>query len=713
MKLRDRILSYMETDAYKPMNFEELKSALNLKKPNQVKRFKKVLKKMTQQGQIVKNRYGYYGLPAKMNLLSGTIQGHPKGFAFLLPDKPGLPDIFISPRNLNGALHRDTVMIRVHKEEKLGQKPEGEVVRILSRGTQEIVGVYDKNSRYGFVVPDDDRFHRDIFVSQDDDKGAENGEKVVVRIIKWPDKPSKSPEGEITRVLGHPEAPGVDIDSIMSRYGLTQNYPEAVNQQLNSMPEEISTREYQGREMLQDTVTVTIDGSDAKDLDDAISLEALENGNFLLGVHIADVSHYVREGTPLDQEAKERGTSVYLVDRVIPMLPPKLSNNLCSLNPEVERLAVSALLELTPEGTLENYNFTPSVIKSNHRLTYEEVNALYQGDDQTRKEKLGDVTWMLFTMKELSEKLRAERFKGGSIDFDFDEPEVILDNTGTPIDIKSRGRGPAEKLIEEFMLLANRVVAKHHYTLEIPFIYRVHEEPDEDKMATFKEFASKFGYNLPKGSKNNGVHPRALQELLERVKGEREEKAISTMMLRSMKQARYSVESLGHFGLSFPYYTHFTSPIRRYPDLIVHRILKESLDKEQLRKSRRKKLESKLGDIAYHASLREQEATEAERESVDYKMAEYMEQYLGTEFDGQVSSVTSFGLFIELQNLVEGLIHVSSLVDDYYLFDEKNYALIGENSRRTFRIGDRVRIRVSRVSKLEQQIDFELLEKYD
>ncbi|ACB85577.1 ribonuclease R [Natranaerobius thermophilus] len=708
MILRDKIINFMKADAYKPMTFEELKDEFKINKPRQVKRFKKILKKMTRDGQIVKTRYGYYGLPERMNLQIGTIQGHPKGYAFLLPDKPGSPDVFLSPKSLNGALHNDKVLVRIHKEEMLNQKPEGEVVRIISRGMSEVVGTFDKSDRFGFVVPDDDRFFRDVFINKADANGAKNGQKVVAQITGWPDTPAKNPEGEIIKVIGNPSDPGVDIETIINKYGLSEDYPPKVKEQLEEVPNEISPKDYEGRELIQGLPTVTIDGSDAKDLDDAVSLEKLDNGNMELGVHIADVSYYVREGTPLDKEARQRGTSVYLVDRVLPMLPPKLSNNICSLNPGVERLTMSAFVELTEEGDIANYRLTPSVIKSNYRLTYEEVNELFDGSKEI-EEKYPDVAWMLFEMKTISEKLRERRFDEGAIDFEFDEPVVVLDDQGKPESVEKRARGSAEKLIEEFMLLANRVVAEHHYNLDMPFIYRVHEQPDDEKVSTFREFASKFGYYLPK-PEGEEIYPIEFQKVLEEAKDTREERAISTMMLRSMKQARYAAESLGHFGLSFQYYTHFTSPIRRYPDLVVHRIMREIITKKDLKEARQKKLQSKLEEIAYQSSLREQEATEAERESVDYKMAEYMEQFVGDDFPGIVSSVTSFGIFIELPNLVEGLVHVSSMTDDYYYFDEEKFALIGEQTRKTYRIGDEVKVKVVKTSKEDCQVDFELVE---
>ncbi len=707
MILRDRIIEFMKTDAYKPMTFQELKDEFKISNPKQTKRFKKIIKKMTRDGQIVKTRYGYYGLPERMNLQVGVIQGHSKGFAFLLPDKPGNSDVFLSPKSLNGALHGDKVLVRIHKEERLNQKPEGEVVRIIERGMSEIVGTFDKNANFGFVIPDNDKFFQDIFIHKDNSNAAKNGQKVVASITDWPDSPGKNPEGEIIKVIGNPEDPGVDIESIVNKFGIQEDYPPKVIQQLEEIPDEISSKDYQGREKLQGLPTVTIDGSDAKDLDDAVSLEMLDSGNLEVGVHIADVSYYVQEGTPLDKEARNRGTSVYLVDRVIPMLPPKLSNNICSLNPGVERLAMSAFIELTPAGEIADYRLTPSVIKSNYRLTYGEVNTLFAGDEDL-EERYADVAWMLFEMKELAEKLRHDRFESGAIDFEFDEPEVVLDDLGKPETIKKRERGPGEKLIEEFMLLANRVVAEHHYNQDIPFIYRVHEQPEDEKVATFRNFVSKLGYYLPKND-DEEQNPVEFQKLLQQAKGKREERAISTMMLRSMRQARYASESLGHFGLAFQYYTHFTSPIRRYPDLIVHRVMRELIQKGDIKSSREKKLKTKLADIAYQSSLREQEATEAERESIDYKMAEYMERYIGDEFTGIVSSVTSFGIFVELENLVEGLVHVSSMIDDYYYFDEEKYALIGERTRKTYRIGDQVEIKVIKVSKQETQIDFELL----
>lgn len=712
MTFKEKIISYLKNEASRPMSPDELKQVFKVNKPKQRKRLKKILDKMINEGSLVETRYGYYGIPEKMNLIVGIIQGNPKGYSFLIPEDVNEPDIFLSPNDQNGALHGDKVIVRVHREKKLGKKPEGEVVRILERGSKEIVGTFEKNKSYGFVVPDDNRILKDVFVGKDETKGAKHGEKVLVKIVEWPKHPQKSPVGVVEKVIGYPEEPGVDVESIIYKYGMSQEFPHRVEEYLKEeIPGEIGSRDKENRKSFIDLPVVTIDGADAKDLDDAVSLEKLSNGNFRLGVHIADVSYYVKEGTPLDLEARSRGTSVYLVDRVLPMLPPKLSNNICSLNPGVERLCMSAVIEFSSQGDVVGYEFFPSVIKTNYRMNYDEVNALFAGEESEELEKqYSDVLEMLWEMKALADILRQKRFAGGSIDFDFPEPEVILDENGRPLDIDRKPRGPGEKLIEEFMLAANRTVATFFYESGYPFVYRVHEEPDEEKINEFREFVQKFGYNLPKYKEN--LTPSHFQSLLKEVKGKREERIFSTMMLRSMKQARYATDNLGHFGLAFDNYTHFTSPIRRYPDLTVHRLIKEILKNKELRKSREKRLLEKLNKIAYSSSLREQEATEAERESVDLKMAEYMEQYIGEEFNGIISGVTSFGIFVELENLVEGLVHVSTMTDDYYVFDEVVYALRGERTGKTYKIGDEVRITVVDVIKSEQSVDFKLVEDY-
>ncbi|UMZ72664.1 ribonuclease R [Natranaerofaba carboxydovora] len=707
MTFRDNIISYLKDEASRPVSFEELKKALKVNKKKQTKRLSKIVEKLIEDGSLVRTRHGYYGVPERMNLVVGMVQGNSKGFAFLIPEEASNPDIFLSPNDLHGALHGDKVVARVHKEGGSDKRPEGEVVRILERGSKEIVGTFEKSKAYGFVLPDDNRFSKDIFVGKDEMKDVKHGEKVVAKIVEWPKNDKKSPVGVIERIIGDPGDPGVDVESIVYKYGMSLDFPEKVQEHLEKVPDEIRPEDKEERRMLQDLDIVTIDGADAKDLDDAVSLERLDNGNYRLGVHIADVSYYVKEGTPLDLEARERGTSVYLVDRVLPMLPPKLSNNICSLNPKIERLCMSALIEISPKGEVSGYEFTPSVIKTNHRLTYDEVNEIFAGEDKELEEKYSDVVDMLWDMKELAETLRENRFTEGAIDFDFPEPEVLLDESGKPTEIRTRPRGHGERLIEEFMLAANKVVATFFYEADYPFVYRVHEEPDEDRVSDFRTFVQKLGYSLPKIK--GEMRPIYFQKLLEEVKGKKEEKVVSQIMLRSMKQARYATENLGHFGLAFKYYTHFTSPIRRYPDLIVHRLIREKLNTKELKKARRKRLEQKLTKIAYHSSLREQEATEAERESVDLKMAEYMERHIGDEFDGIISSVTSFGMFVELPNLVEGLVHVSSMTDDYYNYDENTHSLVGERTGKIFRVGDEIKIRVTNVVRSEQSVDFELV----
>ncbi|NGQ95107.1 ribonuclease R [Brevibacillus sp. SYP-B805] len=699
------ILAFMREQAYHPMTVTELEEAFQITDADGFKELVKTLNILEDRGEIIRTRTNRYGVPEKMNLVRGRLQSHPKGFGFVLPDTPGEPDIYIHAHDFNGAMHGDIVLARVEKQTS-GNRKEGRIIRIVERGITETVGTYQDETHYGFVIPDDKRIGRDIFIPKTASAGAVDGHKVVVKIVRYPEGHS-NPEGEVIEILGHKNDPGVDILSIIRKYGLPEEFPQDVLAQAQAIPDEITPEEIKGRRDLRDRMMVTIDGADAKDLDDAVSLEKLENGNYLLGVHIADVSYYVRENSPIDQEAYRRGTSVYLVDRVIPMIPHRLSNGICSLNPKVDRLTITCDMEMDSDANVVNYDIYLSVIRTNERMTYTDVRRILEDKDEALIEKYKELVPMFQLMEELCRKRRRRRMQRGAIDFDFREAKIYVNEEGTPTEIGFRTRSIAEMIIEEFMLAANETVAEHFHWLKQPFIYRVHEEPNPEKLMAFMEFVTNFGYTVR--GKGNTVHPRALQQLLEEVKGTPEEVIISTVMLRSMKQARYDAESLGHFGLATDFYTHFTSPIRRYPDLIVHRLIREWLEHGEMSEERASYWAQILPEIAEHTSQRERVAVDAERETDDLKKAEYMLAHIGEEFEGVISSVTSFGIFVELPNTIEGLVHVSYLTDDYYHYHEKMYALVGERTGKQFRIGDVVQVRVSNVNLDERTIDFEIV----
>ncbi|WML46981.1 ribonuclease R [Neobacillus sp. PS3-34] len=701
----DKLLQYMRDEAYKPLTVQELEEAFGIKDSADFKEFVKALVQMEEKGLVVRTRSNRYGLPQKMNLIRGKLAGHAKGFAFVIPDEPGMDDIFIPPNETNNAMHGDIVLARISSEAS-GQRREGSIVRILERGIQQIVGTYVESKSFGFVIPDDKKFASDVFIPKAASKGAVEGHKVVVKLTTYPEG-RKSAEGEVIEVLGHKNDPGVDILSVIHKHGLPMAFPEDVLEQANETPDEIDESEIANRRDLRNQTIVTIDGADAKDLDDAVTVTKLDNGNYKLGVHIADVSYYVHEGSPIDREAEERATSVYLVDRVIPMIPHRLSNGICSLNPKVNRLTLSCEMEITPDGTVENHEIFQSVIKTTERMTYGDVNKILVDKDEETRNRYEPLVPMFELMEELASVLREKRMKRGAIDFDFKESKVLVDEEGKPTEVVVRERSVAERLIEEFMLAANETVAEHFHWMDVPFIYRIHEDPKEDKLRRFFEFITNFGY-IVKGTAND-VHPRALQEIIEEVQGKPEEMVVSTVMLRSMQQAKYDPESLGHFGLSTEFYTHFTSPIRRYPDSIVHRLIRTYLIEGKLDQTTREKWNARLPEIAQHSSKMERRAVDAERETDELKKAEYMEDKVGEEYDGIISSVTNFGMFVELPNTIEGLVHVSYLTDDYYRFDERHFAMIGERTGNVFRIGDEITVRVVKVNKEERSIDFEIV----
>ncbi|MCK1994384.1 ribonuclease R [Peribacillus muralis] len=702
----NRLLTYMTDEAYKPLTVQELEEALKIEDSADFKNFVKALVKMEEKGLVVRTRSNRYGLPQKMNLFRGKLTGHAKGFAFVTPeDNPGMDDIFIPPNETGTAMHGDIVMVRVSSETS-GSRQEGTVIRILERGIKQVVGTYSESKSFGFVIPDDKKIANDIFIPQHASHGAVEGHKVVVKLTSYPEG-RVSAEGEIIEILGHKNDPGVDILSVIHKYGLPMEFPEDVMKQANAVSDTIQESEIGNRRDLRNDVLVTIDGADAKDLDDAVSVSKLENGHYKLGVHIADVSHYVTEGSPIDKEALERGTSVYLVDRVIPMIPHRLSNGICSLNPQVDRFTLSCEMEITPDGHVVNHEIFESVIKTTERMTYGNVNKILVEKDEEQLERYEALVPMFQEMEKLAAILRKNRMNRGAIDFDFNEARVIVDEEGHPTDVVLRERSVAEKLIEEFMLAANETVAEHFHRLDVPFIYRIHEDPKPEKLQRFFEFITNFGY-IVRGSAND-VHPKALQEIIEAVAGKPEETVISTVMLRSMQQAKYDPESLGHFGLSAEFYTHFTSPIRRYPDLIVHRLIRTYLVEGKLDQATKEKWNANLPEIADHTSKRERRSVDAERETDDLKKAEYMLDKIGEEYTGIIGSVTNFGMFVELPNTIEGLVHVSFMTDDYYRFDERQLAMIGERTGNVFRIGDEIDVRVSNVNKEERAIDFEII----
>lgn len=705
MTRKEKILAFMREDAYKPLLLKELVTVLDVPKED-IDDFNSILSELEADGSIIKTKKGRYGIPERMGLVVGRFQGNERGFGFVISDDDTIADVFIPLEEVNGAMNNDRVIARFSRAIVEGKRAEGEIIRILKRANDTIVGTFESSKYFGFVVPDDRRLSQDIFIPKDEVNGASTGHKVAVKIIRWPEA-RRNPEGKVIEILGNKDDPGTDILSIIRQYNLNEEFPEDVLEQAEQIPVVVEESDIKTRRDLRHLNIVTIDGEDAKDLDDAVSIERLENGNYRLGVHIADVSHYVKENSPLDKEAFKRATSVYLVDRVIPMLPKKLSNGICSLNPQVERLTLSVMMDIDNAGRVVNYEIFDSVIKTKERMTYSDVTKILEDDDPELMERYMELVDDFRLMKELAVLLRNKRVERGSIDFDFPEAKIILDDKGKPIDIKKYEITISNRIIEEFMLVCNETVAEHMYWTNIPFIYRVHEDPDPEKIENFNLLIYNLGYHLKGIAK---IHPKSLQQLLNKIKGKKEERIISTVMLRSLMKAKYAHENLGHFGLAAKYYCHFTSPIRRYPDLVIHRIIKESIHKG-ISSRREEFLKSFVQEAAKQSSEREIAAQEAERETEDLKKAEFMKDKVGEVFNGVISSVTSFGMFIELDNTIEGLIRVSNLEDDYYIYDEKHYSLIGENKKRIFKIGDEVRVKLVRSDTSTRQIDFILDEQ--
>ncbi len=708
---QDKLLSLMRTRSYRPLTAAELQEALGV---DAEEAFQELLQFLEQEGSIVRTRKHKYGLPEKMGLVSGRLQASPRGFAFVVPREKEQADVYISALNMGGAMHGDLVLARILPGGSTGgneRRQEGEIIRVLQRVNRRVVGTFDATRQLDFVIPDDVHLHQDIIIPAGASLGARNKDKVVVEITRWPEA-RRNPEGQVVQILGQTGEPGVDVLSIIKKYSLEPEFSAAVLQEAEGLSKDFGPRELAGRRDLRDWRLVTIDGADARDLDDAVSLEVRPDGNYLLGVHIADVSYYVREGSALDREAFERATSVYFVDRVIPMLPPRLSNDICSLNAGEDRLAMTALMTITPDGAVKAYELFPSIIRVRERMTYDAVRRILEDGDPALEQRYREHAADFHLMARLAAILRRRRERRGAIDFDFPEAKVQLDDQGLPVAIIPRHRSVAEGLIEEFMIAANEVVARHLYEMAVPAVYRVHEEPVPDKLEALNSFLAFFGLQV-RPDRQGRVKPRAFQAILAAVKGRPEERVISTILLRSMMHARYAGQCLGHFGLASPYYCHFTSPIRRYPDLVVHRILRATWSPGGLNAGRLAELEAFVGLAAARASEREKVAEEAERESLDMKKVQYMERHVGATFAGVISGVVSYGFFVELENTVEGLVHVSTLADDYYHFHEEQLALVGQHTGRTFRIGQPVEVVVARVNVVARQVDFELVKPED
>lgn len=703
MNFKDKILAFMKEEAYKPLTFKELLQVFEIE-GKMKKALLVALNELEEEGKIIFTRSERYGVPEKMNLVKGTLEGHQKGYAFLIPDDKNLKDLFISPVDMNGAMHGDRVIVRPIKVLEDVKSPEGKVIRIIERANQYVIGTFQKSRHFGFVVPDDKRIAFDIFVPREEFNNAEENNKVSVKITEWPDQ-RKNPEGTIVEVIGDIEDTKTHIDAVLLAKKVRQVFPEDVIKEAKKVSEEgIHELELKRRKDLRDLPIITIDGSDAKDLDDAVYAEKLNDNEYKLGVHIADVTHYVKEDRRLDKEALKRATSIYITDRVIPMLPKELSNGVCSLNPGEDKLTLSVEMIINNDGKVIDYKIFESIMNNKYRMTYDDVTEILENKDEELIEKYKNIVPMLKVMEELSLILRRKRDLRGAIDFEFPERKIITDETGKAIDVTKYERKTSNKIIEEFMLVCNETVAEHYYWLNMPFVYRVHEDPDEEKMYEFIKFIHNFGYTL----KGNDVHPKELQQLLDKIKNTKEESLINTMMLRSLKKAIYSPDSSTHFGLAAQYYCHFTSPIRRYPDLQIHRIIKGQINGRYSEEALQKLFE-RTAMVAEQSSKMERVADEVERDTDKIKIAEFMSDKIGEEYEGVISGVTSFGIFIALENTVEGLVHISNMVDDYYIYDNEKKELFGQGSHKVFKIGDTVKIRVEKVSIAKAEIDFALI----
>lgn len=698
-KRKKVIYDFIRDDYYVPMKIKEIAVVLQI--PGEQRgELRRVLDALVDEGKISISKRGKYSSKTQQRM-SGLFEANARGFGFVTPSE-GVDDVFIPEENINGAFQGDEVEYIITKSQT-GRRKEGKIVRVVSHTVKTIVGLYEKNKNFGFVRPDNQRYIRDVYIPLGKEKGAEHGHKVVVELTSYGGEHAK-PEGKVVEILGHVNDPGTDILSIVADYGIPAEFPEKVLNQAERVGREVSPADCQGRMDLREWQMVTIDGEDAKDLDDAVSLTR-EGENYRLGVHIADVANYVQERSALDKEALKRGTSVYLADRVIPMLPQKLSNGICSLNAGENRLALSCIMTVDPAGCVIDHVIAETVIRVDRRMSYSTVAGILAEDAAALKEN-EEVIPMIRMMKELSDVVRTRRGQRGSVNFDFPETKVILDERGKAVDIRPYERNDATKIIEDFMLLANETVAEEYFWREIPFLYRTHEQPDEEKIRQLNTFVNNFGYHI---HIRNEIRPKELQKLLDKAEGTPEENLISRLTLRSMKRARYTPDNAGHFGLAAKYYTHFTSPIRRYPDLQIHRIIKEDL-RGRLNEERMEHYRSILPETAVQCSDRERTADEAEREVVRLKKAEYMQSHIGEEYQGVISGVTKWGLYVELPNTVEGLVHVSDMRDDHYEFAEQNYELYGEHTGRAYKLGQTVAVRVTGADRLQRTVNFEIIE---
>ena len=638
--------------------------------------------------------------------VTGILSKHKKGFGFVMPDEGSFDrDIFISPSDMNGAMEGDRVEVDLIPEYLWEQSPQGIITKVTDRKLKEVAGFFDKGKKFGFVVPVDRKHNEDIYIPKKAFSGAKNGDIVVAAITGYPDR-KNSAEGKITGILARAGEPGGDIKAIIRQRGLFFTFPSKAAAQAKAISKAgVGEQDMAGRRDLRGENIITIDGADSKDFDDAVSVKRLDNGNFLMGVHIADVSHYIGEDSPLDKEALKRGNSVYIINQVVPMLPKELSNGICSLNEGEDRLTLSVDMEITPEGDITEHNIYESVIRSKHRMVYTDVSDIIENDDRELAAKYSDIYDMLMDMKELAQILRSKREAAGSLDFDLDEAYITLNEKGVPVSVNLCERRTANRMIEEFMLAANKTVAEQFFWLELPFVYRVHEKPDAEKMQEFRTFLMGLSIRL-KGEGGN-IHPKALNEVLEQVAGTSYENVVNTVMLRSMKKAFYSTECEGHFGLSMKYYCHFTSPIRRYPDLIIHRIIKEYLhggiDDERIAV-----LSKKTQEAAETSSVTERAAIELERDVEKMKKAQYMSYHIGESFEGVISGITGYGMYVELENTIEGLVRLDRMYDDYYDAYPEQYRIVGQRTNNVYSLGQRVSIIVSDADYYEGTIDFRL-----
>ena len=701
-KRKKVIYDFIRDDHYIPMKIKEI--AILLQIPGEQRgELREVLDALVEEGKISLSKRGKYSCGSAQRL-SGIFQAHVRGFGFVTPADGG-EDVFIPEENTGNAFQGDEVEYIIVKSGG-GRRKEGKIVRIVAHTVTKVVGLYEKSRNFGFVRPDNQRYLNDIYIPAGKEMGAADGHKVLVELTSYGGEHAK-PEGNVVEIIGHINNPGTDILSIVMDFGIETEFPEKVQNQAVRVGKEVSPADCRGRMDLREWQMVTIDGEDAKDLDDAVSLTR-EGDNYRLGVHIADVANYVQEGSALDREALKRGTSVYLADRVIPMLPHKLSNGICSLNAGEDRLALSCIMTVSPSGDVVDHIIAETVIRVDKRMSYTGVSRMLDGDEEASGENEAFIP-LIKMMKELSDIVRERRGKRGSVNFDFPETKVILDAKGRAADIRPYDRNDATKIIEDFMLLANETVAEEYYWREIPFLYRTHEQPDEEKIRQLNTFVNNFGYHI---HMRNEIRPKEIQKLLDRAEGTPEEALISRLTLRSMKRAGYTTENTGHFGLAAKYYTHFTSPIRRYPDLQIHRIIKEDL-RGRLNEERMEHYRQILPETAVRCGSRERTADEAEREVVRLKKAEYMQNHIGEEYEGVISGVTKWGVYVELPNTVEGLVHVADMRDDHYEFMEENYELRGRHTGKSYKLGQTVAVRVTAADRIQRTVNFEIISDED